>query len=348
MNVLYAPDSYGGFLSATDAIERVESVAAEAGLFVTGHPMSDGGEGLIDVLRAHGPVELHGFEILGPCGDTVFATAARRRGVWWIESAEAIGLHHVSGNGMDASSFGLGQLLCRVAHTAPGPVMLGLGGTGTMDGGLGMLQALGFTLRDRSGRSIDSPATARDLSRLARIEGTPQIPGTLIRVLCDVQTPLVTAPEIYGPQKGLNVDDIQDCSRSLSALSGVLGGDPTMPGGGAAGGIGFTLATLLRAVLNPGAELMAKITGLDGAVAEADIVIVGEGRLDSMSLNGKVVGEVLRRATSVGRPVHALVGQVAPSSVAPGMVSVEEIGGMENAAFDRAARRLCARLTCPQ
>ncbi len=343
MNVLYAPDSYGGFLSAPDATTRLEEAAANAGLFVTGHPMSDGGEGLIDVLRAHGPVELHGFEVPGPSGDLVFATAARRKGVWWIESAEAIGLHLLSGTAMDASSFGLGQLMRQVAHTAPGPIMVGLGGTGTMDGGLGMLQALGFTLREASGRVISTPATAEDLARVAQIDGTPQIPGALIRVLCDVRTSVVDAPRLYGPQKGLDDDCVARCSHGLDRLCAIMDGDPMTTGGGAAGGIGFTLSAKLKAVLSPGAELMAKVTGLGQALSAADVVVIGEGRLDKTSFSGKVVGEVHRQATSLGLPVHALVGE-APEKPAP-FATIHEVGGLDLDAFDDAARTLCEAIS---
>jgi glycerate kinase len=343
MNVLYAPDSYGGFMSAPDATARFEEAAASAGLFVTGHPMSDGGEGLIDVLRAHGPVELHGFEVPGPSGDLVFATAARRKGVWWIESAEAIGLHLLSDTAMDASSFGLGLLMRQVAHTAPGPIMVGLGGTGTMDGGLGMLQALGFTLRDSSGRVLSTPATAQDLTRVAEIDGTAQIPGALIRVLCDVRTPLVDAPRLYGPQKGLSDDAVATCSRGLEQLCAIMGGDPTTTGGGAAGGIGFMLGAKLRAVLSPGAELMAKVTGFDGAISQADVVVTGEGRLDETSFGGKVVGEVHRQATTLGLPVHALVGEAAAQQAS--FTSIHDIGGLDVTAFDDAARRLCETIS---
>ena len=140
--------------------------------------MSDGGEG--SSSRAHGPVELHGFEILGPCGDTVFATATVGEACGGLSPQRPSASTHVSGNGMDASLLGWASCCVKAAHTAPGPVMLGLGGTGTMDGGLGMLQALGFTFVTAR-VAASTPPPRPETSRLARIEGTPQIPGTLIR-----------------------------------------------------------------------------------------------------------------------------------------------------------------------
>ena len=346
MNVLYAPDAYSGFVSAPDAVERFEQIAAEAGLFATGHPMSNGGDGLIDVLRAHGPVDLHGFEVSGPHGDMVFATAARRKGVWWIEAAEVIGHKLTEESGMDASSYGLGELLKRVAHTAPGPIMMGLGDTATIDGGLGMLQALGFNLRDQAQRTISTPATARDLSRLSRIDGSPQIPGALIRVLCDVTTPLPMAPEAYSGQSRLSDADVIHCASGLSALASILQLDPETPGGGAGGGIGFTLASVLRAGLSPGAELMAKVTDLSHAIDEADVVITGMSTLDDLSFSGSVAGEVQRRARAAGCPVHALVRQATGAS--DDFVSIQQFDEDTTSAFDAAARGLCSVVTSTQ
>lgn len=346
MNVLFAPDSYEGLLSATQAAARFEDAAALAGVFCTGHPLSDGGEGLIDVLRAHGPVELHGFEIPGPTGDVVFATAARRKGVWWVESAEATGLSLLSGDPLETSSFGLGQLIRRVANTAPGPIMVGLGGTGALDGGLGMLQALGFTLRDHTDRVIGEYATARDLVRVSRIDGTSQVSGVLIRALCDVDTAMPEASTLYGPQHDLSEDDTAEWTKGLSTLNHILRGDPTLPGGAAAGGIGLTMATVLRAGLSPGAELMAKITGLDRAVSDADVVVVGGSRLDHIRSSGPVMGEVYRRASGAGRSVHALVGR--STSSADRFASVHEIGELEPTAFDEVAQGLCEHIASLQ
>ena len=342
MNVLYAPGSYGTLLSAPEAVERMESIAAEAGLFITGHPMSAGGVGLIDVLRSHGPVELHGFEVLGPSGEPVYATAARRKGVWWIESAEAVGLHHLSGSGLEASSFGLGQLILRVAHTAPGPIMIGLSDSATVDGGIGMLQALGYTLRDQDDRVIKSPATGKDLSRIGRIDGPAQISNTVIRVLCNDGATLVRASEVTGRRVGLSGDERQECSRGMRILVDALGGDPTRWATGAAGGIAFTLATVLRAVLGPGAALMAKVTGLNDTLAEADLVIAGGDRLEEPTQGVNASWEVHRRAEAQGRTSHALVGRIL--SPTDGFAGVEEIGAMDLDSFDSAARRLCMQI----
>ncbi len=347
MNVLYAPDSYGGFLTAPEAVAQFEEAAARSGLFVTGHPLSDGGEGLLEVLRAHGPVELHGFEVPGPDGEQVFASVARRRGVWWIESAEVIGLHLTHQSAMDNSSYGLGCLIRHVANTQPGPIVVGLGGTATMDGGIGMLQGMGFTIRDSSGRPKASPVTLRTLAEVAQVDHAAPFELPVIQVACDVRTAARNAAAEFGPQKGLSPSEVELCGPTLARIADVLCRGTRVPtstsGGGAAGGAGLALASRVAAGLGSGARMVSKATRLDSALADADVVVVGEGRLDSSSFMGKVVDEVTRRAQRHHRPVHALVGIAQVSD--PRVESVEEIGSTDRAAFERGALRLCARLS---
>jgi len=352
MGPIFVPDSFGGQWSAPAVATLFEEALAAHGVFLDSHPMSDGGEGLIDALLAHGSMELHGFEVTGPENEPVFATIGRRDGVWWIESAEAIGLNHTSTITcpLTRSSYGLGSLIAEAAQRHGGPLMVGLGGVGTVDGGLGALQALGLTATNLHGSIIESPATGTDLNEVRALHGEIRFPNVLLRVLADVRSTIEQAAPLYGPQKGLQSHDIPRMVDALRRWTDTLnqwrdshGWKPVHPatiGGGAAGGLGFALAAV-GGTITGGAQQFAKLTGLAKRIENADVVIIGEGRLDATSLEGKVAGTVLEMAHKADRPVVALVGQathVPPPPDGPGKVI--EINGVEDRHIQAAAARL--------
>ena len=354
MSTLFVPDSFGGFLSAPEASALLEDALAGHGVFLDTHPMADGGEGLVDVLAAHGTIELHGFEVPGADGEEVFATAARRAGSWWIESAEVIGLHQTQPgwSPMKGSSWGLGILMQRLAQRAQGPMLIGLGGTATMDGGLGMLQALGMTALDVHGAPLPSPATAADLAQVDKLVGTAQLPLGLFRVVADVRTPITAAAQVFGPQKGFATSQIETLSSAIQNWTRVLqehrqaqGRTPLseeLSGGGAAGGIGFALASAVSASIADGAAMIGRLTGLEDAIRSAKTVIIGEGRLDSTSFDGKVAGHVTALARHHKRRVIALVGTQADGQYP--VDHIVEIGGMTEADFRGAAAKVASLL----
>jgi glycerate kinase len=319
--------------------------------------MSDGGEGLLETLVAHGTVELHGFEVMGPM-DPVFSSIGRKDGCWWIESAEAIGLQHVHGqhNPLQATSAGLGELLRTANSKGPGPIIVGLGGSATVDGGLGMVQELGLTAFDTSGNAIAPHGCGVDLAQVVRIEGEPPISDRLVRALCDVRTPIGEAVETFGPQKGLSETDIGPQTDAMAQWVDVLSDwrkaqglqpiSPSIQGGGAAGGIGYALASICNAHLIQGARFVAKISRLQDTIANAQIVLIGEGRLDATSYEGKVAEVVTKLARKHGAKVIAFVGQSSDTPTPPqGPDEVIEINGESDALFQSATQRLAELLT---
>ncbi len=321
MRVVFAPDSYGGFLSAPAACRLLQRVLALRGLAVAIHPMADGGEGSLDVLRFHG--------------------LAQR--VEFVESAAWLGPGEpgMVASWQERSSVALGV---RLARCGDGPVLVGLGGTATMDGGAGALQALGLRLLDLRGRSLPAPLPAGELGRVRRVAGARPFGGTLLEVLRDVSSPLGRAATLYGPQKGMQAREIPSQRSALESWGRALqgwcrrGGQAPPPlqlaGGGAAGGLGFALACC-GARLVPGAERIARLTGLRSALAGAGVVVLGEGCMDATSFEGKVAQVVLQQARALGVPrVAALVGSARSLPPAPeGPDEVVEAGEPSMEAF---------------
>lgn len=305
MRVVYAPDSYGGFLSAPAACRLVQRVLGLRGIRVDPHPMADGGEGTLEVLRFHGVAE--GLEV--------------------VESARWIGpgCPGMEGSWHQRSTLGLGR---RMARPGDGPLLVGLGGSSTVDGGAGALQALGLILRDRRGRALPLGLPGSALGEVATVHGPLPLRGRLVELLVDVSTPIADAPALYGPQKGMAHDEIPAQRWALEAWAGLLGGwrrglglDPlplTVHGGGAAGGLGYARASAGARIV-PGAERLARLTGLAASLRGADAVVLGEGCMDRTSFEGKVAQAVLARARAAGVPrVLALVGSARDLAPAPG------------------------------
>jgi len=320
MHVLVATDSYGGFRSAPAAVAQIAEELAAHGLQPTCHAMSDGGEGFLLALAAHRNVEWHGCPIVGPIGRPTFATAGRVEDTWVVESAAALGFHLCGEERMPgrATSAGLGMLMAHLARRDEGPFILGLGGSATADGGLGMLQALGMRAIDGQGKTIDPRGGATALTRVRRLAGPPPLQDRVVQVLCDVQTPLREAAATYGPQKGVHPEDIGPLTDAHIQWADILNEwrhdhdmdsmDPDRPGGGAAGGVGFAAAAVLGGHLLPGAKMFSRLTELDRAIHQADVVVTGEGRLDPSTFQGKVVQVVIQRSREDDTMVVALVG----------------------------------------
>jgi glycerate kinase len=319
MRAVFAPDSYGGFLSAPAACRLVRKLLGARGVELQIHPMADGGEGTREVLAFHGGVGsvqvIESARLLGPGREAM-------GGCWHQRSSLPLGL--------------------AMARPGDGPLVVGLGGTATMDGGVGALQALGLTLRDAGGRALPRGLAATSIHRVASVHGPMPLRGRLMELLVDVRSPLLRAPELYGPQKGLTAMDIADQGARLEGWAAALGawreghGLEALPldlsGGGAAGGLGFALACV-GARLVPGAARIAALTRLDERLRGADVLVLGEGRMDATSFEGKVADVVLGRARSLGAgKVFALVGSardLPPAPAGPDLVIPTGRPGME-------------------
>ena len=357
MRVVIAPDSFGGTLRADEAVNAIAEgwrrVRADDELVKL--PMSDGGEGLLEVVATDADVR-HEVEIAGPHGHPRIATWLQRPdGSAVIDSASACGLHLVPPSARSpgrATTYGVGQLLAAAASHGADPIRVGLGGSASIDGGTGALLGLGYrlTVADGSGLKIGGD----DLHRLAAIDrGWSRPVNAEVELLADVTTPLAEAAVRFGPQKGADEHDIDRYTDALHRVASVferdLGVDPAIaeqPGSGAAGGLGYGLMAALGATVRPGATVIADLVGLPAAVGDADLTITGEGRLDATSGQGKVVVAVQRLSAQAGRPTAAVVGQLAGR--------IDGIDPVEQAAADgpgddpaadvaRAAERLATR-----
>lgn len=356
MQVLIAPDSMGGLLAAREvAVALAEGWASvRPGDHLDVAPLSDGGEGLLDVL--HGPRDTAvGVEVAGPDGRPVDAwVSLRPDGTAIVESAMACGLHLLAAGRRDpwrATTWGVGQLLDAARKAGASRVLVGLGGSATVDGGAGALSGLGFRLRVADGSGLK--AGAADLHRVATVETGWRHPAWAdleVELLADVRTVLADAPRRFGPQKGATPQMVADLEVALAAWSEVAerdlgaGGLSLQQGTGAAGGLGFGLAAGLGATIREGAAVVADLVGLEAQVAVADVVITGEGRVDATSFDGKVVGCVLERATAAGRPVAVVAGDVRHDTADGRFAAVERVPAATAEEARQALREAGARL----
>ena len=316
--VVIAPDSFKGTLDAAEAASAIAAgwLRERPDDDVRLLPLADGGEGTLDVLATALPgsrfVDAPG--VTGPDGRPVDAAwLACPDGTAVVELARSSGLPHMAQlDPRHSHTLGLGEVL-RAAVRSPATrrVVVTLGGSASTDGGTGALRALGARLLDADGVSL--PLGGAALVRLARVElgDLEPVPGGGIMCLVDVTAPLLGpagAAAVFGPQKGADPDDVEQLERGLARLAEVLGGVPGEPGAGAAGGTAFGFATVLGAAIVPGATYLAELAGLDQALANADLVLTGEGSFDAQSLGGKVVGEVLERARRLGVPAAVVSG----------------------------------------
>jgi glycerate kinase len=331
-------------------------------------PVADGGEGTVDALvAAHGGERVAGT-VEGPLGDPVEASFGLIDGgrTAVVELAAASGLPLVPPGRLDprsASTYGFGQLLEAARKRAVTRVIAGIGGSATNDGGAGMAQALGYRLLDAGGEELRRGGAA--LRGLARIDASAVDPSwrdVEVSVACDVTNPLYGpegATAVYGPQKGVTPELVEELEGALARLAQVIAQDlgvevADLPGAGAAGGSGAGLVAFVGARLLPGAPLVVESAGLDRALSGSDLVFGGEGRVDGQTVYGKGPIEVARRARQAGVPVILLAGQlgegwqrvldegvsaVVPLASGPG--TAEEMIGQASELLANAAERAC-------
>ena len=365
MHVLIAPDSFGGTLTAQEVAAAFATGwnASRATDIVTQIPLSDGGEGLLDVLRALSPgAREESVEVAGTDTRPVQAPL-----LWLddhtvvLESATICGLppkSDVPRRPLEASSYGLGQALAHVVAAGARHVIVGLGGTGVVDGGSGALNGLGFRLRVADGSGLR--VGAGDLGNCTVIErGWSEWPdGVRLELLADTDVVFVDAVHRFGPQKGVTTKQVQPLVDAFTAWGDVvaaafLGDTGTeTPGTGAAGGLGLALSAALGGEIVPGAAWVAQRAGLQDAIVAADLVVTGEGRLDATTTTGKVVGEVLASARARGKAVAAVVGVSAPGAATALGLSADRVvtapargpGPAAHAAVRNAATTLAHRV----
>lgn len=364
MKIVIAPDSFKESLSAPEVAAAIargwRQVFPEAELLL--RPMADGGEGTVDAVLAATGGERRECRVCGPLGEPVLAHWGwLGEGTAVLEMASASGLHHVPRDRRDATvttSLGTGELIRAALDAGATRIILGLGGSATNDGGAGLLQALGVRFLDA--REVELPPGGAALARLARIDVgglDPRLLQARLEIAADVDNPLCGprgASRVFGPQKGADPQQVEQLDAALGhyarVVASTLGEDHSRhPGVGAAGGLGFAARAFLHAGFRPGIELVAELSGLADAVEGADLVITGEGRLDSQSLHGKTPVGVARIAYAAGVPVVALAGSLgedyqalyaagidAAFALSPGPQSLEQ--AMTSAAAELQAR----------
>lgn len=324
--IIIAIDSFKGCLSSQEAGEAAARGVRQAcpDCQVQVLPVADGGEGLLEALvnvtggslvkcRAHGPLMEPRDTCYGLSGDgrTAFIEMARISGLPLVPE----GLR----NPLLTTTYGTGELIADALLRGCRRFLVGLGGSATNDAGLGMLQALGFRFLDRNGTNVGQGGQA--LARVERVDASGVKAGlreAVFTAACDVRNPLY-GPEgaafIFAPQKGATPAMVQQLDAGLRHFSETvrreLGADlSTLPGAGAAGGMGGGLSAFLHAALKPGIDLMLEAADFPTLLHDADLVITGEGRADRQTLMGKVPAGILREARRQGIPVLLLAGQV--------------------------------------
>jgi len=365
MKILIAPDSFKHSLNALETAniiaKGIKQVLPNAQLVLK--PMADGGEGTLDVLLTATGAQLRQSVVQDPLGHSISARwgwiAEKKTAL--LELATASGLMLLQPYERDAcrtSSFGTGELICEALNIGAKRIILGIGGSACVDGGSGLLQALGVHLLNSKDKPISqggiglTELTTIDLSTLDK-----RLRQVTIEVLCDVDNPLCGekgAAVVFAPQKGADTEQVARLEAALTHFAklakNTLGKDlSNLPGSGAAGGVGFALQTFLGAKIVSGATKVAETIGLNEAIQNCDLVITGEGCLDAQTLHGKAVFGVLQIAKRQDVPVIVLAGMLgkgyqklytqgltAAFSLANGPISLD-------LAYQNAAHLLCER-----
>lgn len=323
MRILVAPDKFKGSISAAAAAEAIARGWKRASPRdeIELAPIADGGEGFAETLCGALGGEWVPCDAFDPIGRKVTARyawiAARRLAV--IDMSEASGLWRLQPAErapLIATTFGTGQLIRAAAVQGAQTILIGLGGSATTDGGIGMAAALGFETLTADGEDLE-PLPA-NLTSLARIVNKKVIALPKIIAACDVQNPLLGprgTARVFSPQKGADARTVEALEQAMERLAEVVASDlgcdfRNVPGAGAAGGFGFGLMSFCGAKMRSGFEVVAEILGLADRIAASDLVITGEGRLDDQTLDGKGPAGIAALARQRGKRVLAFAGSI--------------------------------------
>ena len=298
MKIVVAPDSYKGNMRSRRVCEIIKTALFQElpDADVLTFPMADGGEGSVDAVVSATGGRFQIVEVCGPLGDPVEAQyGLLPDGTAIMEMASASGIELVPEdqlNPMDATTYGTGQLVRHLVEEGHTSIVMGIGGSATVDGGTGLAQALGVRFLDAVGREILERG-GKILPRIGSVDTSAvcqRLEHTKIRVACDVMNPLTGAngaAAIFGPQKGASPEEVELLEAGLSNLWKITGAAGA-PGDGAAGGLGFGLRSFCNAEMVSGANLIAETVGLPVALDGADLLITGEGRTDGQTASGKL------------------------------------------------------------
>ena len=338
-------DSFKGTVSSREICEIAQRVIPRhfPACEVVCIPVADGGEGTVDCfIQAMGAQRVE-VTVTNALGEKSAAAYARIGELAIIEMAAAAGLPQVGALRCPgtATTYGVGELIAHAVDSGCRKILLGLGGSATNDGGCGCAAALGVRFYDAAGQSF--VPVGDTLGRIARIDTAKAdelLRSVEITVMCDVTNPLygpTGAAYVFAPQKGADAEKVKSLDAGLRHFGDVIRSQygldvSAMPGAGAAGGMGAGCVALLGGTIQSGIDAVLNVTGFDRQLEGADLVITGEGRIDSQSADGKVVSGVARRTRAKGVPLIAIAGGIADSAGA-----VYDIGVSAMFSTDRAA-----------
>jgi glycerate kinase len=359
LHVLIAPDKFKGSLTSfevCDALERglrrgertaagadgaagdgSEGDAGMAAMTITKLPLADGGDGLLDIIayytaavrrsaEVQDPLgrQISSYYLLSPDGRTAFVEMAKASGLALLKPSEYDCLR--------ASTFGTGQLIAAAIRSGAKEIVIGIGGSATNDGGMGMAAALGWEFLGKDGKELEPVgASLIDVARIAGPETDDSgaaWPGIRFRVAVDVKNPLLGAQgatRVYAPQKGADAATVELLEAGMQNFSAILKKDlgldlGAVEGAGAAGGLGAGCVAFLGAETVRGVDLVIVYSGAEERIREADIIITGEGKIDAQTLQGKLVAGIAKLSRRYGKRVFAVCGKLS--------LSAEELRGM--------------------
>ena len=331
MKVVVAIDSLKGSLSSLEAGEAIKSGVLNAipDAEVCVRPLADGGEGTVEALALGMGGELKTVEVTGPLGEKVNCLYGilEESKTAILEMSGAAGITLVADeerNPLHTTSYGVGEVIKDAIANGCRHFIVGIGGSATNDGGIGMLQALGYGMLDKNGNQV--PFGAKGIKEIVTItddQVIPELKECSFRIACDVTNPLCGergCSAVYGPQKGATPEMVKDMDAWLSDYAKLVAAkyekaDAEYPGTGAAGGMGFAFLAYTNAVLESGIKIILEETKLEDYVKDADIVITGEGRLDGQTAFGKAPIGVAKIAKKFDKTVLAFAGAVTKDAV---------------------------------
>lgn len=332
MKVVVAIDSFKGCLSSLEAGEAIKcgilKAKPEAEVYVC--PLADGGEGTVESLTLGLGGKQITANVTGPLGepvDCVYGILEESKTAI-IEMSGAAGITLVpeaQRNPLYTTTYGVGEIIRDAIERGCRHFIVGIGGSTTNDGGIGMLQALGYGMLDKYGNQVSFGAIGlKELERITDDHVLPELKKCTFRIACDVTNPLCGefgCSSVFGPQKGANTTMIQQMDQWLTSYANLTAekyerADATYPGTGAAGGMGFAFLSFTNAVLESGVNIILEETNLENDIKNADMVITGEGRLDGQTIFGKAPIGVAQLAKKYHKPVLAFAGSVTSDATA--------------------------------
>lgn len=332
MNIVIAIDSFKGSMTSMEAgksaAEGIRRVYPDAQIQV--RPLADGGEGTVEALTAGLGGKLITIPVTGPAGllvDCPYGIVEETKTAI-IEMSGAAGITQVTEaqrNPLHTTTYGVGEVIKDAIHKGCRRFIVGIGGSATNDGGLGMLQALGFDMLDASGQPVSMFGKGlADLAQISTDHVFPELADCTFRIACDVTNPLCGehgCSAVFGPQKGATPEIVQQMDGWLAAYAALAKNsfpkaNPNHAGAGAAGGLGFAFLTFFNATLESGVKIVLEETRLSDYVKDADIVLTGEGRLDGQTVMGKAPIGVAQTAKEHGCTVLGFSGSVAKDASA--------------------------------